>query len=121
MVTGGLMAAVGGAAGIPQKRGGMLGRDRKRRTSGSFRQNPRRRFRARTPDSRFKRPARKRQSSAAPVLARRGERRHFHPLAHEGECSLTKGEGSGAPKGAGNIDTPCGARPCEGRSPRGAP
>ena len=42
--------------------------------------------------------------------------------------SLTRGrtlphqcEGSGAPKGAGNIDTPCGARPCEGRSPRGAP
>jgi len=32
-----------------------------------------------------------------------------------------KCEGSGAPKGAGNNSTPCGARPCEGRSPRGAP
>src|SRR5258708_27315804 len=51
-------------------------------------------FRARISDSHFKQPARKEsQSSAAPVLARRGERRDFHPLADEGESSLTKGEG----------------------------
>src|SRR5207248_1362890 len=41
----------------------------------------------------------KNQSSAAPVLARRGERRDFHPLGSRGECSLTNVRGSGAPKG----------------------
>src|SRR6266849_5289638 len=45
----------------------------------------------------------KTQSSAAPVLARRGERRAFPSPRSRGESSLTKGEGSGAPKGAGNI------------------
>src|SRR5947209_14230323 len=40
-----------------------------------------------------------------------GSAGHFHPLAHEGRTLLHKREGSGAPKGAGNIDTPCGARP----------
>src|SRR4051812_9831459 len=45
-------------------------------------------------DSHFKQPARnakaKSQSSAAPVLARRGARRHFHPLAHEGNAPSPK-------------------------------
>src|ERR1041384_3893249 len=65
-------------------------------------------------DSHFKEAqhiASKIQSSAAPVLARRGERRAFPSLASRGESSLTKYEGSGAPKGADNFDTPCGARP----------
>ena len=44
------------------------------------------------------------------------------PSAHEGECSLTKGEGSGAPKGAGNISNALRRTPNDvGRSPRGAP
>src|SRR5206468_9908128 len=62
------------------------------------------------------------QSSAAPVFARRGVRRDFHPLGSRGECSLTKCEGSGAPKGAGNISNALRRTPNDvGRSPRGAP
>src|SRR4029078_6781529 len=76
-------------------------------------------------DLHLKQPARRhtKDHKAPPPLFSQGagSTGHFHPLAHEGECSLTKRGGSGAPKGAGNIDTPCGARPCEGRSPRGAP
>ena len=51
-----------------------------------------------------------------------GSAGNFHPLGSRGESSLTKGEGSGAPKGAGNISNALRRTPNDvGRSPRGAP
>ena len=63
-------------------------------------------------DSHFKQPARKKAKASPPLFSQgAGSAGISHPLGSRGECSLTKGEGSGAPKGAGNIQTPCGARP----------
>src|SRR5207302_374418 len=55
-------------------------------------------------DSHFKQPARITVKAPPPLFSQgAGSAGISIPSAHEGECSLTKCEGSGAPKGAGNI------------------
>ena len=68
-------------------------------------------LRARASDSRFKQPAGKTPKLRRPCSRKaRGAPGISIPSLTRGELPL-KCEGSGAPKGAGHIDTPCGARP----------
>src|SRR4051812_28413029 len=57
-----------------------------------------------------------------PCARKARERRYFPSPRLTRECSLTKGEGSGAPKGAGRHFNALRRTPNDaGRSPRGAP
>src|SRR5256885_14464679 len=69
-------------------------------------------FHARSSDSHFKQPVNEGAKAPPPLFSQgAGSAGHFHPLDPRGGMLPHEREGSGAPKGAGNIDTPCGARP----------